>query len=74
MADEIIATKPAPRPAPAPVKPAAKLAPVRLTHVYGDFDDAGGYHTWEAGQLVTDPDEIAELTKRRAPIIKEDGE
>lgn len=78
MADEIstpaapAAARPAPRAAAAKAPPPP--APVRLTHPYGYFDDEGGFHTWSAGEIVTDADEIADLMKRGAPIVQEDAE
>ncbi len=78
MADDIIETKAAPaaaRPAPrAAAKAAPAPTPLRLTHLYAYWNDDGGFRTWGAGDLVTDPDEIADLLARRAPVVQEDAE
>lgn len=34
---------------------------IKLTNPFGFYDDAGTLQMWQAGQIVTDPSEIATL-------------
>lgn len=52
--------------APASALPLA----IRLTSTYGYITDDGVQRGWPADCVVTDPDEIAELTSRGAPLVE----
>jgi hypothetical protein len=41
---------------------------VQLASVYSFYDDEGIYHYWNEGQVVTEPETIAALVERDAPI------
>ncbi|HHW4679827.1 MAG TPA: hypothetical protein ACQGQH_10480 [Xylella sp.] len=42
---------------------------VKLAAPYGFInDETGEHHYWQAGQEVTDPDEIKRLVERQAPL------
>lgn len=42
---------------------------VVLAAPYGYVDDAGGNHHWHAGHVINDPEQIADLIERRAPLV-----
>jgi hypothetical protein len=47
-----------------------KAPSIRLTAPHGFIEDATGIQrNWQAGQIVTDPGEMALLRERKAPII-----
>ena len=41
---------------------------VTLAAQYGYYDDMGNMHMWQAGQVVTNTDEIEDLFERDAPL------
>jgi hypothetical protein len=41
---------------------------IRLTHLHGFIDENDRNRVWRAGDVVTDPAEIALLVDRKAPI------
>ena len=43
---------------------------VTLTHPYGYRDDEDVLHFWNAGQVVTDAGEVADLLARKAPLAE----
>ena len=52
-----------------PAAVAPKAPSIRLTAPHGFVEDATGIQrTWQAGQVVTDPAEMALLRERQAPI------
>ena len=50
-----------------PIAPAAPKFRLTAPHAFID-EDTSINHSWRAGQIVTDPDEIALLQQRGAPI------
>ena len=74
------AAAPAPEvetPPAAPVEPdlkAALPASVTLDAPYGFIDDEGVNRYWNAGQVVTNSDDVALLVERLAPISYEAAE
>jgi hypothetical protein len=39
---------------------------IRLTHPHSFIDENGRHRTWRAGDLITDPAEVALLVERKA--------
>lgn len=58
-----MATKKTPNP-----KTGDAPASIKLTAPYGFIDDNDQHRYWQPGQVVINPDEIALLTERQAPI------
>ncbi len=54
--------------APAPADAAPAPAVVRLTRPYGFIDAFGRHRVWKAGDVIGNPEEIALLESRGAPI------
>jgi hypothetical protein len=44
---------------------------VTVASYYGFYDEDGNGRFWSEGQVVTEPDDIALLIKRDAPLILE---
>lgn len=64
-------------PAAAPAAPAAPAAEakhptrVKLAQLYGFWDENKRYRQWVEGDVVENPEEIALLIERQAPVIDE---
>ena len=61
-------------PVPVPLAPPAEVpAPVirrhRLTHAHGFIDENDRHRHWRAGDVLSDPAEIAMLQARGVPIV-----
>ena len=41
---------------------------VTVKHPHAYLDDDGGLHSWGEGQVVTGPDQIADLIARQVPL------
>jgi hypothetical protein len=65
---DLAALKPSEDAAPAKAKNGALPDQVTLASLYGFYDEAGHFHGWGEGQVVTDPDHIAVLIERGAPL------
>ena len=59
---------------PAPAVQTVEAESVTLESHYAFADDEGNVHAWHEGQVVTDPDHIAILVKRKAPLKDVDHE
>lgn len=51
--------------------PAADKQPdtITLAAPYAFYEEDGTFRTWQCGHVVTDPEHIALLMERKAPII-----
>lgn len=54
--------------APAVVEAVNEAHHLRLLANYSFYDDDGSYKAWTEQAVVTDPDEIKVLVKRKAPV------
>lgn len=46
---------------------------VTLAATYSFYDDAGTFHFWQEGQVVTDTADVAALIERQAPLKEQDN-
>lgn len=57
----------------APVEPEVKLPKrIKMTHYYAFFEESGRFRAWNAGDVITGPDEIKLLVERKAPCVVEE--